>query len=109
MSTHEERLIELEEQCKETTRQLNAAFKRIDEVYTSRAEVSKQWETWKALLEVELKILKDLKLEIFVHDVNNFISTSRKIVWGMGIAAITTFVGAIVTIIVDILIRRGGQ
>lgn len=109
MSTHEERLIELEEQCKETARQISEAFKKIDEVYVSRADVTKAWETWKALLEAELTSFRELKLVIFVHDVNNFMATSRKIVWGIGIAAITTFVGAIITMIIDMLLRRNGQ
>ena len=89
MSTHEERLNELDKLTAELERKCEAAFKQIDSFKDSRIEITNVWTIWRASIDYTVKeikdLIKDLDLVVWVHDTDAFIKTARRIIWGVGI------------------------
>jgi hypothetical protein len=84
---------------------VEAAFKVIDSNRENREQKFNDLTIWQTKLDIFVAEIKELKLITWVYDVNNFIRSARKLIWGIGIAAITTFVGAIIAIVLDRVLR----
>jgi len=102
MSTHEERLNEHDMEIAELERKCEAAFKQIDSFKDSRADITNAWTIWRASVDYAVKeikdLIKELDLVIWVHDTNSFVTTSRRIIWGVGIPILILLITNLVLI-----------